>query len=87
MNSVDAGQRHSRHKRGQAPAITGLAVKLPTPCSCGSHAATIAADHVLECKCGRRRNPLSQRTAEFLQQIVGSFGAPVTPVILRRNQG
>jgi hypothetical protein len=68
-----------------APSIVGLAVKLPSPCRCGSCIATITADHVLKCECGVRRNPLSKKTIEFITAVTRSFGAPVDPIILRRG--
>jgi hypothetical protein len=73
------------HKRDQAPSIIGLAVQMPAPCRCGSHTATIALDHVLECACGARRNPLSERTIGFLTEVVRCFGEPDGPIILRRT--
>jgi hypothetical protein len=82
MNIISADQRH---KRGAAPSIVGLAVKLPSPCSCGSHIATIGADHVLQCECGVRRNPLSKKTIEFITEMARCFGAPADPIILRRR--
>jgi hypothetical protein len=80
INNLD-----SARKRSLAPTIAGLAVKLPTPCVCGSHAATIAADNVLDCACGRRRNPLSERTIGFITELVRCYGAPPDPIILRRS--
>jgi hypothetical protein len=68
-----------------APSIVGLAVQVPSPCKCGSRLASIAADHVLKCECGARRGLLSSRTADFLKQIVGTFGTPNHPIILRRR--
>jgi hypothetical protein len=86
MTIIVADQQHPRRKRDRAPAITGLAVTLPTPCSrCGACAATIAADHVLECGCGMRRNPLSKATIGFVTEVVGCFGTPVGPIVLRRG--
>jgi hypothetical protein len=82
MNIVGADQRY---KRGAAPSIVGLSVKLPTPCSCGSHIATIGADYVLQCVCGARRNPLSKKTIEFITEVTRRFGAPADPIILRRR--
>jgi hypothetical protein len=35
----------------------GLAVRLPTPSTCGSHIAFITGDRGLDCACGRRRDP------------------------------
>jgi hypothetical protein len=75
---------HDSARKHVAPDITGLAVRLPTPCVCGSHATTIAADHVLDCACGRRRNPLSERTIGFIVELVRCYGAPTDPIILRR---
>jgi hypothetical protein len=61
-------------------------VKVPAPCSsCGSRLATIAADYVLKCECGARRGLLSLRTADFLKQIVDTFGTPNHHIILRRG--
>jgi hypothetical protein len=68
-----------------APSIVGLTVKLPSPCRCGSCIATIGADHVLQCICGARRNPLSQKTVEFITAVARCFGAPGDPIILRRG--
>jgi hypothetical protein len=74
------------HKRDQAPSIIGLAVQMPAPCSsCGSRLANIAADHVLQCECSVKRNPLSERTITFITEVVRSFGTPVDPIILRRK--
>jgi hypothetical protein len=71
--------------RRKSVVLTGLAVRLPTPCGCGSQAAKIGADNVLVCICGVRRNSLSARTIEFLEKLVAAYGAPDKPVILRRN--
>ena len=68
-----------------APSIVGLAVQMPAPCRCGSRLATVAADHVLKCDCGARRGLLSSRTADFIKQIVGTFGPLNHPIILRRR--
>ena len=78
-------ERRAR-KRDQAPSIIGLAVQMPAPCSsCGSRLANIALDHVLECACGARRNPLSKKTIEFITAVARCFGAPVDPIVLRRK--
>ena len=58
-----------------APSIVCLAVQMPSPCRCGSRLATIAADHALKCECGARRNPLSERTINFITEIARCFGA------------
>jgi hypothetical protein len=55
-----------------APDIIRLAVRLPTPCACGSHTV--------------RRNPLSERTVSFLRELTRHYGAPATPIILRRGE-
>jgi hypothetical protein len=68
-----------------APSIVGLMVKLPSPCRCGLSIATIDTEHVLQCICGVRRNPLSKRTIEFITAVARCFGAPVDPIILRRG--
>jgi hypothetical protein len=59
-----------------APSIVGLTVKLPSPCRCGLSIATI---------CGARRNPLSQKTVEFLTAVARTFGMPTDPIILGRG--
>jgi hypothetical protein len=69
-----------------APSIVGLAVQMPSPCRCGSRLATVAADHVLKCECGARRNPLSERTIDFITEIARCFGAPDRPIFLRRKR-
>jgi len=78
-------ERRAR-KRDQAPSIVGLAVQMPSPCRCGSRLATIAADHVLKCECGARRNPLSERTINFITEIARCFGVPDRPIFLRRKR-
>jgi hypothetical protein len=67
-----------------APSIVGL--QMPSPCGCGSRLATIAADHVLKCECGARRNPLSERTINFITEIARCFGVPDRPIFLRRKR-
>jgi hypothetical protein len=58
-------------------------------CSCGQNVTIInpAVDTLdVHCAdCGVKRGLLSQRTAKFLRQIVGTFGAPDHPIILRRK--
>jgi hypothetical protein len=85
MNVMQIQTARFSVKHSKVPSIVGLAVKLPVPCRCGSHIATIGADYVLQCGCGARRNPLSRRTIEFIVAVTRCFGAPADPVILRRN--
>jgi hypothetical protein len=77
--------RGVKHVLRDAPSIVGLTVKLPSPCRCGSHLATIAIGHVLQCECGARRNPLTERTVNFITAVAHTFGMPADPIILRRG--
>jgi hypothetical protein len=83
--SQEIWNERRERKHDQAPSIVGLAVQMPSPCKCGSRLATIAADHVLKCECGARRNALSKKTIEFITAVARCFGAPTNPIILRRK--
>jgi hypothetical protein len=57
---------------------------------CRHEIATIAqgeaANLELHCEaCGQRRGLLSHRTADLITAIIGKFGAPNSPIILRRS--
>jgi anaerobic selenocysteine-containing dehydrogenase len=58
-------------------------------CRCGCGIAIITeGDKGLEARCvdcGASRGLISERTADIIDRIVAHFGAPDTPLILRRN--
>jgi hypothetical protein len=73
-------------------ALFGLKVRIePSPRCCSQPTIAIvepsdkwAAD--LKCaSCGKRRGWLSTTTADFLETIVGKWGAPRDPIVLRRE--
>jgi len=71
--------------------IFGLKVKLPIEChNCGFEVATItrpAGKYYADFKCaacGGPRGSLTERTGWLIQSIANSFGAPTTPIVLRR---
>jgi hypothetical protein len=71
--------------------LFGLKVQLGNRfCRCGYPIAIISAaagEHYADLKCancGALRGSLSERTANIIQAIADKFGAPTTPIILRR---
>jgi hypothetical protein len=65
--------------------LLDIAVQPPGPCACGERVARVTAHASLVCGCGARRGALSDKTIGFLAKLVSCFGAPTTPVILRRS--
>jgi hypothetical protein len=79
-----------------APTLVGLKVKLDRPvdherpCCCnictigagrGPHAGElICAD------CGQHRGWLSKSTAHWIETVVARFGAPTTPIVVRKSE-
>jgi hypothetical protein len=77
-----------------ASPLLALRAQLPDSCRhCGSKIATIVrgrGPHAAELKCqicDLRRGRLSKSTADALTKVVNLFGAPTTPIILRRGHG
>jgi len=75
-------------------ALFGLKVKIANGhgCRCGYPDIAVinrsAGEHFAELtcvNCGARRGALSERTAKLVQSIVKKFGAPTTPIVLRRS--
>jgi hypothetical protein len=72
-------------------ALYGLKARLAgMNCKCGHPIATIHrpagphhADLICD-DCGAQRGEISERTAKILKGIVERWGAPTTPLILRR---
>ena len=75
-----------------APAF-GLLVRLEMHrrCKCGNEMATIGhgrgpyAAELVCSRCGAHRGWLSHSTANWIGTVVSKFGAPTTPIILRRR--
>jgi hypothetical protein len=77
-----------------ASPLLALRAQLPDCCRhCGSKIATIArrrGPHAAKLKCqicDLHRGSLSKSTADALTKVVNLFGAPTTPIILRRGHG
>jgi hypothetical protein len=78
-----------------APTLIGLKVKLDRPADrerpCCNNVCTIGAGsgpHAgeLTCSnCGQHRGWLSQTTAQWIEHVVTRFGAPTTPIIVRKS--
>jgi hypothetical protein len=80
-----------------APELTepllGISVRLPDVCAkCGDSVAVIGAGKgmhkaSLSCKaCGHFRGWVSRASYDFLTAITNKFGAPTTPIVIRRGQ-
>jgi hypothetical protein len=75
------------------PPLSGLRVRLETRarCKCGSDIAVISCrrgPHAAEltcARCGAYRGGLSHNTANWITTVIGKFGAPTTPIVLRRR--
>jgi hypothetical protein len=66
--------------------LLGLSVRSSNVCRCTSVVATIGDGNVLICRgCQRRRGILPSLTANWLQQVVKTFGRPTDPIVLRQN--
>jgi hypothetical protein len=68
-------------------ALSGVKFKfVARSCNCGTDIAAIHASLEFHCiSCGASRGALTLHTAQFLERIVGNFGRPNHPIILRRN--
>jgi hypothetical protein len=76
------------------PTLVGLKVKLDRPVDrerpCCLNICTISAARVphageLICAgCGQHRGWLSKATAQWIESVVTRFGAPTTPVVVRK---
>jgi hypothetical protein len=75
--------------------LLGLKVKLDRPIDhdrpCCNNICTIAAAEaphagILHCAgCGQRRGWLSTLTARWIETVVLRFGAPTTPIVVRKS--
>ena len=78
-----------------APTLIGLRVRLDRPVDrerpCCRNICTISAargPHAGEliCSgCGQHRGWLSQSTAQWIETVVTRFGAPTTPIVVRKS--
>jgi hypothetical protein len=76
------------------PTLIGLKVKLDRPIDrgrpCCLNVCVIGAAHrphageLICAGCGQHRGWLSKATAQWIEHIVTRFGAPVTPIIVRK---
>jgi hypothetical protein len=70
--------------------LFGLRVKLGAAHSCGGNLAVISercGSHYAELRCAAcnaHRGWLSHSTASWLHSVINKFGAPTTPIVLRR---
>jgi hypothetical protein len=65
--------------------LLGLSVRSPDAC-CASGVATIGDANVLICRgCQRRCGVLSTFTANWLRQVVKTFGRPTDPIVVRQK--
>jgi hypothetical protein len=77
-----------------APTLLGLKVKLDRPADrerpCCRNVCTIGAargphaGELICTDCGQHRGWLSRSTAQWIESVVARFGAPATPVIVRK---
>jgi hypothetical protein len=78
-----------------APTLVGLEVKLARPVDCerpccrnvcriGVGAGPHAGEFVCS-DCGQHRGWLSKSTAHWLEEVVTRFGAPTTPIVVRKS--
>jgi hypothetical protein len=52
---------------------------------CCRNICTITADKELLCSdCGQHRGRLSQSTAQWIEHVATRFGAPTTPIVVRK---
>ena len=70
--------------------IVNLKVKLDRPIDrdrpCCRNVCIVATAYGLTCAdCGRRRGRLSPTTAQWIQSVASRFGAPTTPIIVRKS--
>jgi hypothetical protein len=71
-----------------ADQLVGLRVNVADNCICSSRKAVVGSDHVMQCvACGVSRGRLGPRTTKFITEITNKFGAPTTPITLRRAIG
>jgi hypothetical protein len=78
-----------------APTLIGLKVKLDRPVDgerpCCLNLCTIGPAHgphagELTCtNCGQHRGWLSQTTGQWIEHVVTRFGAPTTPIVVRKS--
>ena len=78
---------------GAAPvndsSLVGLKVKLDRPVDrerpCCRNICIVGTAYELTCAdCGHRRGRLSPTTAQWIQSVASRFGAPTTPIIVRK---
>ena len=70
--------------------IVGLKVKLDRPIDrerpCCRNICIVGTTYELTCAdCGHRRSRLSPTTAQWIQSVASRFGAPTTPIIVRKS--
>jgi hypothetical protein len=69
--------------------LTGLAVRLPEHCCCGSDVARIgppAGPHLAELRCEHHRGWLPRQAHQFLIELINKFGRPTEPIVIRRGR-
>jgi hypothetical protein len=71
--------------------LIGLKVRLALASDrerpCCRNICTITADKELLCSdCGQRRGQLSKSTAQWIEHVVTRFGAPTTPIVVRKQE-
>jgi hypothetical protein len=77
------------------PTLVGLTVKLDRPVDrerpCCHNVCTIGAGkgphagELICASCGRHRGWLSKPTAQWIEHVVTRFGAPTTPIVVRKS--
>jgi hypothetical protein len=75
------------HSCGIAGRLRGVKFKFTARvCKCGADVCIVGTELAVSCSdCGVRRGHLSDRTAQYLEQVCAQFGPPINPVILRRE--
>jgi hypothetical protein len=87
--------RSNTAANGSSTPLLGLTVKLDRPVDrdrpCCNNVCIISAAEAphagaLHCAdCGQRRAWLSKSTAQWIEHVVTRFGAPTTPIVLRKS--
>jgi hypothetical protein len=76
--------------------LVGLRVKMDRPvdrdrpccrnfCTIG-HAKGLHAGELICADCGQHRGWLSKPTAHWIESVITRFGAPTTPIVVRKSQ-
>jgi len=70
--------------------VVGLKVKLDRPVDrerpCCRNICIVGTAYELTCAdCGQHRGGVSKSTAQWIEHVVTRFGAPTTPIVVRKS--